>query len=85
MPNRDDELNERTFKGTDTTEQRVYYTLHAPMMKDPPRPIPGEWTRDDRSQAHRTASVLSQLIEHLEKKGLLAEEELDEILLNATR
>jgi hypothetical protein len=85
MANRDDELYKRTYKGqADSTSQRVYYTLHDPMMKDPPQPIPVGWTRDDRSQAHRTARVLSDLIEHLEKKGLLTEAELDEILLLAT-
>jgi len=85
MANRDDELYKRTFKGqTESTHQRVYYTLHAAFLKDPPEATPQEWTRDDRRQAHRTGSILAGLIEHFEKKGLLTDEELDEILLMAT-
>ena len=85
MPSREEELARRTFKGqVDFTSQRVYYTLNDPLTKDPPRPLPKEWTADDRSVAHRTARVLSNLIEHLEKKGLLSEAELDEILETAT-
>jgi len=86
MANRDDELAQRTYKGqVDYTSQRVYYTLTDPLKKDPPRPMSKEWSTDDRSVAHRTARVLADLIEHLEKKGVLTEAELDEMLLLATR
>ena len=85
MPTKEEQLYERTFKGqTDSTDQRVYYTIRAPMWKDPPQPTPSEWTPEDRSMAHRTASILGGLIQHLETKGLLAEADLDEILLSAT-
>jgi hypothetical protein len=84
MPNKDEELFEKTFKGqADSTAQRVYYTLTAPMHKEPPEPIPPTWTRDDRSVAHRTAHVLAGLIDHLEGDGLLKEDALDELLLRA--
>jgi hypothetical protein len=85
MPNRDDELRDRTFKDqVDSTSQRVYYTLTAPMHKDPPQQVPKTWTKDDRSVAHRTAHLLSGLIEHLHEKGMLEEDALDELLYLAT-
>jgi hypothetical protein len=67
MPTKEDVLEQETHKGdVEEVGCRVFYTL----------------TGKAEFQAHRTAKAVSLLIEHLHQKGLLDDEELDELLLN---
>lgn len=62
-------LRRDTHKGdVDEVGRRVYYTL----------------TEKTGTSGHRTAKCLSLLIELMHKKGLLSEQELDDLLLEAT-
>jgi hypothetical protein len=66
MPTRDDLLRDETFKDEGLeTDVRVYYTL----------------TDKKNVQAHRTAKAISLLVATLERKGLLTNAEIDELLL----
>ena len=67
MPDKDEFLREKTFKGEyDTTSERVFYCV---------------WD-DDRFRDHRCARLLGFLTQRLIDKGLLTEEELDDELLS---
>jgi hypothetical protein len=67
MPTRDDVLREKTHKdGTDTIEQRVYYTLHA--------------DGNHELQLHRNTKAIALLISHLHQEGQLSDDALDEVL-----
>jgi len=65
MANREDILAQQTYKGQcDDDAHRVFYTL-----------------RDRKDfQPHRNSKLLALLIQHLLKRELISQEELDEIL-----
>jgi len=65
MTTRDETLIQQTHKGCETDARRVFYTLHD--GKD--------------SQPHRNSKLLAVLIEHLVKRDLISQDELDELLL----
>jgi len=67
MPTIENVLTEQTYKNDHTeTGRRVYETL-----------------RDDKvSCHHRTAKLLSLLIQELETKGILSEADIDSLLLD---
>ncbi len=68
MPNKDDVLREKTYKDEcDDDARRVFYTL------------------DDAKdlQTHRNSKLLALLVDHLLKRELLTQDELDEMLLEA--
>lgn len=70
MPNIEDILIEKTYKNDITeTERRVYETL-----------------KDDNvpKHHHRTAKLLALLIAELERQGVLSEEQIDLLLLEAS-
>lgn len=67
MPNIEDILAEQTYKDDHAeTGRRIYETL-----------------KDDKvSHHHRTAKLLSLLIQELESKGILSELDIDSLLLD---
>lgn len=76
MPNRDDVLRLKTFKdGGVDLDTRIYYTLS----------LSGDRTLQEESKdkvnIHRTTRAVAAVMAHLHAKGLLSEEEIDEILL----
>jgi hypothetical protein len=75
MPTSEEVLAERTYKqdGLDV-EKRVFYTLHGE----------GNSPQRDAAQTHRNSKAISLLFKTLLDKGLLTEEQLDEILLEVT-
>lgn len=69
MANREDLLNELTFKSDDfPVEQRVFYSL----------------TAIDSLQADRTVKLLSHIVAILTKYGKISDTELDDLLLKVT-
>jgi hypothetical protein len=75
MPDREELLQELTFKGQcENNCRRVYYTLTT---------SPDDYSKATKDQMtqHRVANVLSGLIEKLVAKNVLTESELDQILL----
>ena len=69
MPQREDVLREKTFKGEfEDVAHRVFHTL----------------TAQKEFEQLRTMHVLSSLIELLTDKGVLTEAELDDLLLKCT-
>lgn len=63
-------LREKTHKGgTDTLEQRVFYTLH------------DDSSSRASLQTHRNTKAIALLMNHLHRQGLLSDEALDDILL----
>lgn len=67
MPNYEDELVTKTHKQEGLeTSKRVFYTLNDGKANMP----------------HRTALLLSDLIQHLENKGVLSEEDIDSMLFH---
>jgi hypothetical protein len=70
MPTREDALREKTHKGgTDTLEQRVFYTLHV--------------ADDSDLQTHRSTKAIALLISHLHKSGLISDDVIDDLLLES--
>lgn len=70
MAYREDILRDETFKDQcEDDEHRVFYSL----------------TTKSELTSHRVAKALSLVIVHLKKKGLLNDEELDELLLDTVR
>lgn len=66
MAYREDMLRDKTFKGNEEgIERRVFNAL----------------TCDPSVESHRVAKLVSLLVAHLANKGELAEENLDEILM----
>jgi hypothetical protein len=66
MPNRNDSLNEKTFKNQiEELDKRVFYTL----------------TSEETLQAHQVAKALSILVKLLHDKNILSDNEIDELLL----
>lgn len=67
MPTREDMLRDHTHKDlSEDVERRVFYTL----------------TDKEKMQAHRTAKAVTLVIALLQKKNLLSEDELDDLLLD---
>lgn len=66
MSDREEILRSKTYKDdVEEVNQRVFYTIH-----------------DGKElELHRSVKMLSLLIDHLAKKGLLDEKTLDEMLL----
>ena len=62
---REEELENRTFKGSETVGQRVFYTLRD----------------NEETALHRTQKAVSLLYDKLHSSGALSESELDELLL----
>jgi hypothetical protein len=70
MADRDEILRTHTFKDEGfPVGQRVFYSLH---------------TEDKNLQAARNTKAISLLVERLHEKGIIGEEELDELLLQVT-
>jgi hypothetical protein len=68
MPNREDLLYEKTYRGqVDELEKRIYYTL----------------TSEERLQAHRVAKALALVIKLLHDKNVLTDNQIDDLLLEA--
>ncbi|MFT3882447.1 MAG: hypothetical protein QM703_22695 [Gemmatales bacterium] len=77
MPQLEDVLREKTFKGqVENDGRRVFYTI----MKDRKNEDAAKKTDTDW-ELNRTVHVLSYLIERLIEKKILTEKELDELLL----
>ena len=75
MPTKEEALAERTYKQEGfEVEKRVFYTLHAE----------GKSPQRDELQNHRNSKAIGMLFKVLMEKGLLTEEQLDEILLDVT-
>jgi hypothetical protein len=75
MPTKDEALAERTYKQDGLeVEKRIFYTLHGE----------GKSPQRDELQSHRNSKAISLLFKLLLDKGLLTEEQLDEILLDVT-
>jgi hypothetical protein len=75
MPTREDALAERTFKQDGLElEKRIYYTLH------------GEdgTPKREELQNHRNSKAIALLFKALIDRHIMNEEQLDEILLEAT-
>lgn len=70
MPSTEDVLAEQTHKqeGVETAK-RAFYTIH-----------PSE---QPAAALHRTAKLLGLLIENLENRGVLSEEDIDALLLDS--
>lgn len=68
MPNKDDILREKTFKEEGMeTDRRVFYTL----------------TEDKDLASHRTSKALALLVRLLSERGVLSEEDIDELLFQS--
>ncbi len=75
MPTKDEALAERTYKQDGLeVEKRVFYTLHGE----------GKSPQRDELQNHRNSKAIGMLFKVLLDKGLLTEDQLDEILLDVT-
>jgi hypothetical protein len=75
MPTKEEALAERTYKQEGfEVEKRVFYTLHAE----------GESPQRDELQNHRNSKAIGMLFKVLMERGLLTEEQLDEILLDVS-
>ncbi len=75
MPTKEEALAERTYKQEGfEVEKRVVYTLHGE----------GKSPQRDELQNHRNSKAIGMLFKVLMDKGLLTEEQLDEILLDVT-
>ncbi len=75
MPNREDIICTKTFPEVET-EKRIFYVLAENRdVKD--------LSTAAGMQAHRTAKLVGLLVKHLQDKGLLSGEEVDEMLLDA--
>ncbi|MGP8269711.1 MAG: hypothetical protein ACLQLH_06560 [Terracidiphilus sp.] len=75
MPTKEEALAERTYKQEGfEVEKRVFYTLHGE----------GKSPQRDELQNHRNSKAIGLLFKTLLEKGLLTEEQLDEILLDVT-
>lgn len=68
MPNLEDVLSEKTFKqdGLETS-RRVFYTIDPKI--------------NDANALHKTTKLLGILIEKLESRGILSEDDIDAMLL----
>ena len=65
MASMEDVLREKTFKGqTEDLPRRIFYTLDA----------------DKALQTHRNSKAIALLVDHLHKKGLISDKEIDELL-----
>ena len=75
MPTNEEALAERTYKQDGLeVEKRIFYTLHGE----------GKSPQRDELQNHRNSKAIAILFKVLLEKGLLTEEQLDEILLDVT-
>ena len=75
MPTNEEALAERTYKQDGLeVEKRIFYTLHGE----------GKSPQRDELQNHRNSKAIAMLFKVLLEKGLLTEEQLDEILLEVT-
>lgn len=70
MATREQELRDKTFKDQGMSASERVLTMLLP---------------DTRYTDARNSKLLALLITHLTKKGLISEEELDDILLDSTR
>lgn len=71
MPTREDILNEKTFKEDDfPIDQRVYYTLS------------GDEATRPKLQPHRNSVAIGLLFALLHKRGVLSDEDIDDILFD---
>ena len=67
MADRDEILRDQTYKGQcDGDDRRIFYTL----------------TDKKEMTTHRIAKAVTLVLVHLQKKNLLDEDELDELLLD---
>lgn len=65
MPTKEDILREKTFKEEGMeTDRRVFYTL----------------TDDEKLSGHRNSKLLASLMRLLQDRGLISEEDIDELL-----
>lgn len=75
MANKDDVLREKTYKGEFQDDvHRVFYTLHDGKAS---RPDGGE-----DLQSHRNSKLLAGLTSLLVERGLITQEQLDELLFD---
>ena len=76
MPTIEQALAERTYKndGLDV-EKRVFYTLHGE----------GKSPQRDELQNHRNSKAIALLFKTLLDRGLVSDQQLDEILLEVTQ
>jgi len=75
MPTKEEALADRTYKQEGfEVEKRAYYTLHGK----------GKSSQQIDIQTHRNSKAIGMLFKVLLAKGVLTEEELDEILLETT-
>lgn len=75
MPTKEEALAERTYKQDGLeVEKRVFYTLYGE----------GKSPQRDELQNHRNSKAIGMLFKILLDKGLLTEEQLDEVLLDVT-
>ncbi len=85
MPDYEDELNKYTFKdqyvgSDDETARRILDTIEA--VGNPPE-VPDRMP--ESRTAYKMAKAFGLLVQHLQSKGLISEEEIDEILFKTTR
>ena len=78
----DDEAAEKTHKGVDEINKRVFYCLHSAPGEEQPKPMTPELkAKIMEFEVHHSSVLLSLIVEHLIKKGLLDQEKLDEMLI----
>jgi hypothetical protein len=82
MPQREDILRELTFKGEcDDTAHRAFYTLCGDKASDGPKPGKSGVTPEEAAWLHRISRGFAELVQILEARGALGENEIDEVLL----
>ena len=89
MPNREDVLREQTFKGEFAgddieVERRVYHTLSGDKASDGPKRMTTPTPAELSLALHRTQKLLGAMVALVITKGLMTDDELDTLLLNAT-
>ena len=91
MPNYEDELRERTFKGEfagadDEIERRVYHTLAGDRASDGPKKFAPELSPTElHLHLHRLRRLVAMLAAQGVRSGAITDDALDEMLFLITR
>jgi hypothetical protein len=81
MPNKE-EVEGKTYKEVDEINKRVFYCLRSAPGEEQPKPMTPELkAKIMEFEVHHTSVLLSLIVEHLSKKGLLDGKTLDEMLI----